>query len=178
MKYGLPQKLPDGRYFLKITESTHQLNNLVLQGDLDPKSVSVSTNNPLFQKIDEELLSQAKVSKVAWFGKELTDETINAAFQESITDGVLGTSLSTVKGKITTVAFGQSKESIELSELAAGDRFDALLELSGLWFLKKSFGPIWRILQIRKRDGTPKIPTQYNFQDSEDEEDDPSDYLD
>ena len=40
MEYGKPQKLPDGRYFLKINGSQRQVNGLVLQDDLSTKSVN------------------------------------------------------------------------------------------------------------------------------------------
>ena len=35
MEYGKPQKLPDGRYFLKISGLRHQVNGMTVQ-DLDP----------------------------------------------------------------------------------------------------------------------------------------------
>jgi hypothetical protein len=57
-----------------------------------------------------------------------------------------------------------------------------VLELSGLWFLKKSFGPIWRILQVRVRapPKTPELPKDYLFSDepADEVDDDPADYLD
>ena len=59
-------------------------------------------------------------------------------------------------------------------------RCDVMLELSGLWFLKKSFGPIWRVIQVRVR-GAPKapdFPKEYLFTDDPADEDDPADYVD
>ena len=92
MEYGKPQKLPDGRYFLRISGKTQQVNGLVLQDSLETKTVNfkVPEGSDIFKHIDEELLTQAKASKVEWFGKELSDETILNAFQESVTDGILG----------------------------------------------------------------------------------------
>ena len=40
MEYGKPQKLPDGRYFLKITGVSRQVNDLVLQDPLENKTVN------------------------------------------------------------------------------------------------------------------------------------------
>jgi hypothetical protein len=138
----------------------------------------------LFATIDTELLTQAKESRVEWFGKELSDETIANAFQESVTDGVLSASLATVKGEVVTVAFDTQKNPVELKDVATGSKCDVLLELSGLWFLKKSFGPIWRVVQVRVRNGAATkvtFPKEYLFTDDvekEEEEDDPADYLD
>jgi len=183
MEYAKPQKLPDGRYFLKISGARHQVNGLELQDPLTAKSVNFKVPSPeFFSGIDAELLTQAKASKQEWFGKELSDETIQNAFQESVTDGLLGASLATIKGQVATVAFDTRKNSVELQDIKEGSKIDALLELSGLWFLKKSFGPIWRVLQVRVRASpkAPELPKEYLFSDEveEVEADDPADYLD
>lgn len=182
MEYATPQKLPDGRYFLKITGQRKQLNNVTLQDDLTTKNLNLKIQDDqvdFFKGIDEEILTQAKQSKVDWFGKELSDETIQNAYQESLTDGVVGASLATVKGEFITQAFDRQRTSIELSTVKKDTQCDIMLELSGLWFLKKSFGPIWRVLQVRVR-GAAKPPAvkEYLFEDDPTEEDDPADYLD
>jgi len=182
MEYGTPQKLPDGRYFLKISGARHQVNGLVLQDSFATKSVNFKTDSDIFTSIDEQILTQAKQSKQEWFGKELSDETIQNAFQESVTDGVLGASLATIKGQVATVAFDTRKNAVELQDIQTGTVCDCVLELSGLWFLKKSFGPIWRVIQVRVRAApkVPEIPKDYLFSDDPEEPDgdDPADYLD
>ena len=80
-------------------------------------------------------------------------------------------------------AFDSRKNPVELSAVGEGAQCDVLIELAGLWFLKKSFGAVWRVIQARVRSG-PKaaaFPTQYMFEDEVEEEvtaDDPSDYID
>ena len=183
MEYATPQKLPDGRYFLKISGARHQVNGMVLQDSLATKSVNFKTDSNLFSVIDEQILAQAKLSKQEWFGKELSDETIQNAWQESVTDGVLGASLTTVKGQVVTLAFDTRKNPVELQDIQPETSCDVVLELSGLWFLKKSFGAVWRVIQARVR-SAPKarsFPTQYMFEDEAEEEaaeDDPADYID
>jgi len=183
MEYGKPQKLPDGRYFLRISGKTQQVNSLVLQDSLETKTVKFNVPEgtlDIFKTIDEELLAQAKASKVEWFGKELSDDTILNAFQESVTDGVLDASLATVKGQVTTTAFDTQKNPVELQAVKSESKCDVVLELAGLWFLKKSFGPIWRVLQVRVRGGaSPPPPKEYMFTDEpEDDDEDPADFLD
>jgi len=182
MQFATPQKLPDGRYLLKITGARYQVNGLELQDSLTSKSVNFKvTGDSVFSDVDKELLAQAKVSRVEWFGKELSDDTIANAYQESIEGGILGASLVTVKGKVTTLAFDSKKNPVDLADVSG--TVDTLFELSGLWFLRHSFGPIWRVLQVRVR-APPKttvVPKEYLFVDDvEDQiaEDDPADYLD
>ena len=183
MEYGKPQKLPDGRYFLKISGARHQVNGLVLQDAPSSKAVNFTVADPaLFQNVDADLLAKAKESKLEWFGKELSDETINNAFQESVTDGVLGASLWTNKGEIVTTAFDTKANPVELADIKENTPCDVVFELSGLWFLKKSFGPIWRAIQIRVRSG-PKFepPKTYLFTDTimdDQVETDPADLID
>jgi len=183
MEYGKPQKLPDGRYFLKIGPDVRkQANGLVLQDSLDSRHPNFKIDDPAqFNEIDTEILTKAKELKVEWFGKELSDETIANAFQESVTDGVLGTSLAMFKGQSQTLAFDTQKNPLELADVKADTKCDAVFELAGLWFLKKSFGPIWRVLQVRVRTGprAPEVPKTYLFADEVDEvSEDPADYLD
>jgi hypothetical protein len=182
MEYGKPQKLPDGRYFLRISGKTQQVNSLVLQDSLETKTVKFKVpegTSDIFKTIDEELLAQAKASKVEWFGKELSDETIFNAFQESVTDGVLDASLASVKGQVTTTAFDTQKNPVELQAVKTESKCDVMLELAGLWFLKKSFGPIWRVLQVRVRTGaTVPPPKEYMFTDEPEDDEDPADFLD
>jgi hypothetical protein len=182
MEYGKPQKLPDGRYFLRISGKTQQVNSLVLQDSLETKTVKFKVPEgatDIFKTIDEEILAQAKASKVEWFGKELSDDTIVNAFQESVTDGILDASLATVKGQVTSTAFDTQKNPVELQAVKSESKCDLVLELAGLWFLKKSFGPIWRVLQVRVR-GVASAPTpkEYMFTDEPEDDEDPADFLD
>ena len=56
MEYGKPQKLPDGRYFLKVSGARHQLNGLTLQASLSAKSVNFAVPDAsLFKSVDEEI---------------------------------------------------------------------------------------------------------------------------
>jgi hypothetical protein len=179
MEFAKPQKLPDGRYFLKIKSPLLQLNNVKYhESSLDVPEAYTSK----FDALDEQILTEAKKSKVEWFGRDLSDETIQGAYQTSLTDGALGVSLAKVKGEVIVRAFGSQKEEMALSNVVEGSQCDVLVELAGLWFLKKSFGPVWRVLQVRVRNQVrpPVRPTQYMFEDEDEveDEDDPADYVD
>jgi hypothetical protein len=166
-----------------VTGQRKQLNKVTLQDDLKNKTLSIAVEESdleYFKKIDEEIIEQAKKSKMDWFGKELSDETIVGAYQESVTDGIVGVSLATVKGECVTRAFDRQKNDVKVDDVKKDTVCDIILELSGLWFLKKSFGPIWRVLQVRIRDGAkqPEFSKECLFEDEPEDEDDPADYLD
>jgi hypothetical protein len=191
MEYGTPVKIPDGRYFLKVSAKGdarvfHQVNNVQVDGTLTKETRQVNLRIPsktLFESIDNELLSQAEVSKLEWFGKEVSAETIRSAYQASLSaDGELSASLASIKGKVVTTFFDAQKNPIEEISGAC----DFMFELAGLWFLKRSFGPIWRVVQVRQRPApkpkTKGYPVEFQFADEPDpeaeEDDDPTDYLD
>lgn len=190
MQYGTPVKIPDGRYFLKVSEKGdgrvfHQVNNIHVDGILTKDGRQVNLKVPsktLFETIDNELLSQAEVSKIEWFGKDISTDTIRNAYQASVSvDGDLSASLASIKGQVVTTFFDAQKNPID--EITG--ECDFLFELAGLWFLKRSFGPIWRVVQARQRPApkpkTKGYPVEFQFADEpepEGEEDDPTDYLD
>jgi hypothetical protein len=186
MEYGTPVKIPDGRYFLKVTKGGervfHQVNNITINGNITKENRQVTLKVPsktLFESIDNELTSQAEVSKLEWFGKDVSADTIRSAYQSSLSaDGDLTASLATIKSQVVTTFFDSQKNPIEEISGAC----DFLFELAGLWFLKRSFGPIWRVVQVRQRPEpkAKKYPSEFQFTDEPDveEEDDPSDYLD
>lgn len=191
MEYGTPVKIPDGRYFLKVsakgdTRVFHQVNNVQVDGTMTKETRQVNLKVPsktLFENIDNELLSQAEVSKLEWFGKDVSAETIRSAYQASLSvDGELSAALASFKGQVVTTFFDDQKNPIKEISGAC----DFLFELAGLWFLKRSFGPIWRVVQVRQR-ATPKpktkgYPVEFQFADEPEpeaeEDDDPTDYLD
>ncbi len=192
MDYSKPVKIPDGRYFLKVSQKGerifHQVNNVTVQENLsrEVKTVTlVPSAKNLFESIDNEFVSQAEVQKLEWFGKEISSETIRSAYQQSLSpDGSISLSLATIKGDVMTTLYTAQKELTET--IPAGSSCDVLLELAGLWFLKRSFGPIWRLVQARVRPGprtkAPVYPTELKIQpddpESEEVEEDPTDYLD
>lgn len=191
MEYSQPVKIPDGRYYLKVTKGGervfYQLNKLKLVDDnlLATKNLSFTLPESavdILSAVEQELLSQAISSKMEWFGKEISDETIAKAYQSAIDHGTFQAPLATVNGQTVVVAYDSNKDAVELKNIQKDSVVDVLVELSGLWFLKKSFGPIFRLAQIRvplQAASRKTFPTQYLFDDAQDEEGETdTDYLD
>lgn len=183
MLFGKPSKLPDGRYFLKTTQDDggrviHQLNHVVLT--VTPQlSIPVPGDQTLFfSDLDEQIMSQAKGSKVEWFGKEISDDTVTAAYQKSINpESELAASLMTSKGKVVTTAYDTQKTQIDVSAIS-GTPVDILLELIGLVFSKRTFEPVWKLVQARLVKPPKKPKPAYMFKDDDDPADDEDDELD
>lgn len=177
MLYGVPTKLPDGRYFLKVTQDSgdrcvHQVNNVKLTTEGNQVTITVPSDVTLFSDIDEQIITQAKDSKVLWFGKEIADETVMAAYQKSLNpEHELSASLVTIKGEVVTAFYDTQKNRVDLTQTGS---VDVLLELSGLVFTKRAFEPVWKVVQGRvKAPQKPKFPREYLFKDDPAEEEEP-----
>ena len=188
MLYTSPKKIPDGRYYLKVTSDEGdrlmlQLNDTTLvtkfsEGD----NVTLSLSNTSREKIDavnSENLIQAGVNSKEWFEKTVTNKTLQAAYVTNINKNVMNVGKATVNKTVVTKCYDQSKELVDLDSLEENTQCDVMVELSGLWFAKKTFGPIWRIAQVRlKAPPKKKYTDEYLFEDEEaDSEENDEDYI-
>lgn len=177
MEYGTPVKIPDGRYYLKMTKPVYiQLSKL--QWEMPPaRDVILSLSEAqqeLVRKYESEILNKAKESSKEWFGREISAATIEKAFESCLEDSSFILQLATYKGQVATTYFGADKKQVE----AVNGTADVVVELVGVHFFKKSFGPIFKVIQVKETTQAPKkFPTTYLFEDEPQEEEDPNDYL-
>jgi hypothetical protein len=67
-----------------------------------------------------------------------------------------------------TKAYSHDKTEMNPDDLEEDTKCDVVVEYSGMWFLKKSFGPIWRLVQVRRRAPPKKHYTDdYLFEDDQ-----------
>lgn len=171
MEYGTPAKLQDGRYFLRIVQSNgggrvlKQINSAEVQ-EANCFKVPIT-----LQEYDDDILSQAEKSSEEWFGKKIDMESLKKAYDSSVTTGILEAPFARRNSTIATKVFGCDRKEMSTDVLVPGTRCDILVELTGLWFLKKSFGPVWRVIQVRlKKEST--FPSRYMFSDDGGDDDD------
>ena len=179
MIYGSPKKLPDGRYYLKVqTDEGNrcmvQLNNTTLltkfsEGD----DVTLSLTDKSIEKIitiNNHNLEAAKENSQEWFGKEVSEKTLETAYTPSLSEDTMIVGKATVNKNVVTKCYDHEKNSVDLDTVDEGVKCDVMIEFSGLWFMKKTFGPIWRMAQMRLKAPPKKIyPDEYLFADSDDE---------
>lgn len=152
--YGTPEKLQDGRYFVKIESNPMTIVNVRISKDTDGYSVEI--NDPsIIQAFESQIIDDASLNSVAWFKKEISRDVISNIFQGSL-DGsnLVCEEALDPKGRTTTVFFDENKNIIEFSPDLV---YTALVQLDGLWFLKRSFGTSWKIIQARAKRPQKKI---------------------
>ena len=166
MEYGKPVKLQDGRYFVRISNKDgsrvlKQLNNTEVH---EHNCYKVSSD---LSDYDNQMVSQAEVCSEEWFGKKIDIESLKRAFDSSVSANMLEAPPVPRKTKV----FDCDRNEVALDVLVPGAKCDIIVELSGIWFLKKSFGPVWRLVQARlKKQST--FPQKYIFEDDGDVSDD------
>lgn len=162
MEYGKPIKLQDGRYFVKISTKTgdrvlKQINNVEVQ---ESNCYNVPCD---LKEFDEQIISQAEVCSEEWFGKKIDIDQLKKVFDSSVSVGVLEASPVPNKTKV----FDIERKEVNLDVLINGVKCDIIVELCGIWFLKKSFGPVWRLVQARLRKQST-FPQKYMFEGDDD----------
>lgn len=173
-----PTQSDDGTYFVKATTDEKrkkfvQLNQatVVDEGDFDVADVSLELTSSGVDKIldvDAENIQAAVDNSEAWFGKQMTDAQIRRAYQPSSLHGVLGCDVIPA-----TKIFNADLETTGIDALTEGRRCKVIVEFSGLWFAKKTFGPIWNLVQV-KLFADPIVddyPEDYAFEDTDEDDD-------
>ena len=183
MIYGEPKKLPDGRYYLKVSTDDGnrcmvQLNNTdLLTKFSESENVTLSLTDKSLEKIqaiNTENITQAKENSELWFGRQVSDKTIDAAYTPNVKGNTLISSKATVNKNVVTRCYDHEKNLINLDDLNEDVKCDVIIEFSGLWFMKKTFGPIWRLAQIRLKAPPKKLyPDDYLFAESDDDSNSP-----
>lgn len=161
------QKQADGSMLMKIPGIKVQLNNC---HEIDGTWSFLKCSEREQQKIhaaDQLIIQSAKENCDEWFGKKLSDEFLENVYCGALSDDSLSVNLTkNTQGQILTRFYNSHKESVE-SDAISGP-YDVIVELYGISFLRKSYGPVWRILQVRERPKpVPEVPDQYMFEDDD-----------
>lgn len=165
MEFGSVVKVPDGRYYLKTSKN----NRLVLKGlkktDLTTKPVQIRLSAKQVddvRAIEKLIENQARGSSKEWFGREVSESTLEKAFHSSISpDGIMELSLS-----VNATFWGPDRQQLE--DVPGPGTFDLIIDLTGVWFLKKTYGPIFKVVQAK----SCARPSECLFVDDEDDDED------
>jgi hypothetical protein len=142
--YSSPEKLPDGRYFVRADPAFYLQLPSVTVGELGKDEVILHGNLDKMLEVDQQLIKDAVENSVAWFSKQISQEVIHNYYQSAVEDSTVQVSSH------KPVFFGINKE-VTKTPPASGSVCAVLLQLEGLWFLKRSFGPVWKLVQVRER---------------------------
>ena len=142
--YSSPEKLQDGRYFVKVDPAYYVQLQSVTIGELNQSDTIVHGDMTKIAQVDQKLIDDAVENSKEWFSKEISRDTIAKYYQTSIED-------CTVQVIAPKPVFFATNKEITKTPPAPGAICTVMLQLEGLWFLKRSFGPVWKLVQVRER---------------------------
>jgi len=150
MIYETPVRDDDGCYIVKARTDDNkkcliQLNTVMVQNSGQEVQLHIKGKRHLkkIQPIDEENIKTAIERSSEWFGKSVSESLLTSMYSGSITQE---NTLLADKIKASKI-FNADNELSELGEDAV--KCNALLEFAGIWFAKKTYGPIWNVVQVK-----------------------------
>lgn len=163
-------KNEQGEYHVKITNAGntpvfHQLNNVSLSVHKDQNEAVLTGDVASLDAFNDAILEYANGHSEDWFGRKVAEGTLKKAFQSDVDDGLT----VDVNSELGVKYFSQDKELKDSGDLLQEDLYaHVILELQGLWFVKKNFGPVWRLVQVKDAPPPPKKSPydEYLFQDA------------
>lgn len=174
--FSAPKKTADGRYYAKPTERVMmQVNNVRISGkfsESDTVTMEIADCTKI-SEVDSSVIQAAKENSELWFGKVLPDKTLEAAYTGSVVNGVMNVDKVFHKGECLCRTFAADKTFMDPELIEDGTLCDVYMEFAGLYFMKKTYSPVWKLVQVKVRPGAKKKYTdECLFQDDEVEESD------
>ena len=161
--FSAPRKTQDGRYYVKPIEKKFVQVNAVTLVSVSQDSMTLSVGDALgVIDVDALILNAAKENCESWFSRVVAAKTLEAAYTKSFSDGVMNVS------KPAYHKVYRAKEVVGDDAVAQWSLCDVVLDLSGISFTKKTFSPVWRVVQTRlKEPPKKKYHEEYLFQDDD-----------
>lgn len=148
MIYDDPTRDEDGTYIVKVSSDEGKKCLVQLKcvsvKDLGEEVEVQVRNAKKIRVIDEENLNTAAERSKEWFKKTMCSGKLKTLYVPSLSKNVL-----TADKISASRVFNPEKESIPFDIIKETKKADVLLEFAGIWFAKKTFGPIWNIIQVK-----------------------------
>ncbi len=177
MLYGEPTKDEDGLRWVKTTTPEKkkvyiQLNKVKIEkieGDEITIDLATDVNAERIAAVHDINRQAAKDNSESWFGKVVSEGTLAKAYTTGAANKL------TVDRIEATRVFTADQEPTEFESIMVDSECAVIVELSGIWFGKKTFAPAWNLVQVRISPPPPQpeetYPEQYAFKDeSEDDQ--------
>lgn len=106
--------------------------------------------------LDDHLADSASKNSKEWFGKASSIDVVHELMRKLVREPVDPKYAPTVRFKIAadsnsgpaTEFFDEHGKHVDMEYLTKGSTFRAIVELSSVWFIQKSFGITLRVLQV------------------------------
>jgi len=126
--------------------------------------------------LDEHVLATAVTRSKEWFGKAMERDVIANFLRPTVKEASDPTKWApTIKFKIamrngapSTEFYDEFQNDVDMTYITKGTTFRAIIELSSIWFINKTFGCTWRLAQVAVASRPDKL-SGFAFKMEEDE---------
>lgn len=144
-----PKQGADGRYNARVVEPKFvQVNGATIEGkftDSDTVTLDFADADKILA-VDQMVVGAAKDNSETWFGKKVPDKTLEAGYTGSLNSNKM------FVDKIREVrAFNSDRTILALEDIPADITCDVIVEFVGVSFFKKTYSPVWKIVQVKLR---------------------------
>lgn len=134
------------------------------------------------RSLDDRLLEVAAANSRDWFGKASSKEVLGELVRKLVREPNDPKYAPTIRFKISTgqtgapatLFFDENKNPVDMNYLVKGSSFRALVEVSSIWFVQRSFGITLRLLQVavtsRPANRVFENSTEFGFVDGDGDE--------
>lgn len=154
MNFGDIETLSTGERFVPVkTEEGkpvfYQLNNIKVNSVGDDNTVSLAIGESSLEH-EGAAFDYVVQNSQALFGREVNKKSLEKAFVPSVDENEFCAEQFMVDGVVATRRYTQTNDRIEDPQpMEKGLHYDMVVELQGVWFLRKNFGTRWRLVQVR-----------------------------
>lgn len=173
--YEDPVKLQDGRYFVKastngspvfVTVNNAKANTPTpWNPDSDILLSLSSADVNTVKRWDSVFVKDATENSAKWFQREIGEDVISSYYQSALDESTVEVQADLDKKGRVNVSFFDHANNI-VDQFDSSNPCRMLLKFDGLWFLRKTFGPVWKVVQCKMRKVSE--PVKCLIQDDED----------
>ena len=146
-------------------------------GDVDPK---VAEFQAIIKKLDDVLIDAATARSAEWFGKPMSRDLVVEFYRKLLKENPQYPPILKVKvgvdptGQPSAQFFDENRALVPIDYLVKGTSVKMICELSSVWFVNKTFGATFRLVQAAVT-AKPRRLQGYSFVDGGDGDGDEND---
>jgi hypothetical protein len=154
-------------------------------GEIQSYSIDISFRNENTQDfldkmrhLDSKIVELATANSKEWFGKTMSQALVDEFYRRLVREPsnaqyapVMKTKISLVNGEPGCLFYDEECKPTTMDAFVKGAQVKLILECDRVWFINKSFGVSWRVLQARVISRPRRLDT-YSFQTDDNDGDD------
>ena len=141
--------------------------------------MSLNTNTTEFidflQKFDNNNIENGSRNSTSWFKKQMSVDTLQQLYNHTPKQSnpkyppMFKAKMQFKDGSFEGEIFDTNRRKLNIQDIKPGSHVEAIVELTGIYFLAKDFGMSWKVIQLKVHP-SEKI-SGYAFADDSDDED-------